>query len=413
MAEPSPERDAQRGTAPERYVKGRPTPAPVARALGERWAMGERQRNARAPRLQWALFAAIGAAIMLAAGALALVVSGPWDGQTRVSLGSAVITGLIVGVALALIERSADQRRKVDDREKRERLFGEAARDAFARLLVGYIEMYWSLLQDYLDDAVLLEEGPQELDEDDTQAGSKEEEHIIGEAPSGYENGDTQKVWGALAWSIERSSQDVSWWKDTSLFVKADALAFVATDLLERNAFPRGLGKEWRPDTDSRFQSVAQIEGWEIVWLSNLTQRLLELDDAERAFVLDNQVRVLRFHTVPAYGTGQPNEIIASWKDKWGTARITTSSLVRDVRNVVAWLVDRLRDDAVPVDGQGHPIIPVGHPVTYRWGPILGDDEAATAWDRRFMKGSWFRRLLDTANQEYREILLREIEPRS
>lgn len=368
--------------------------------------------SAHSRRSQRALLVAIGVATVLGVGALALLWSGPWNGETRSELGSAIITALIVGLALVIIERRVDQQREDRERAAREGLFSVAARDAFARLLVVYVESCWSFLEPYLDDSAFLVKQPDVLTGGDVAQDIDEYIDVadfIGEAPTGFVEGDTRKVWAALAWFIERSSNKASWWKDKTLSIRVDAFISVSIDLLNRKGFPQDQGEQWSAEEDSRFRSLATTTQWTLDWLANLVQRLLELDDAEHAFALDSLVRALQFGETPTYGAGGRYEVISPWRDRRGVERLGLPYPLSNIRQVAGWLVDRLRDDAILVDRWGEPTVKAPAPVIYRWGSLLGKDDDATSWDCRFGQGSWFRHTLDAAAQEWREIVMKDL----
>ncbi|MEU1284489.1 hypothetical protein [Kitasatospora sp. NPDC005856] len=303
---------------------------------------------------------------------LGLVLSAPFDDSARIGLGSALITGLIVGIAVAAIERGIESRRVAAERrreeEQREAMF-EVARNRLGHLIAAHTWTYWNLLLEYRDDP-----------------------KFVMKPPTGFRNDDVRDVHRTLQWLREIMGADQRWWQDTDLLETADALSFVAVDLLERTGFPETLREE-----DPRLQSLALARERTVERLTGIAQRLAEAGDSQRAFLIDGQLEFFLSPDLPM-AIYAPTLDLLETKD--GIAWLDRP--LSPMRDEVGWIVDQLRPDPIAVNEYGEPATPgAPNPAEYRWGGLLDDgEEGALAWDQRFSPGSWLRRIFDRAGKD-------------
>ena len=161
----------------------------------------------------------LGGAVAVGIIGLALVLSAPLNDSARTGLGAGLITGLIVGIAIAAIQWTIESRRIARQRRTEEQQHAamyEVALSRLGTLIAAHMWNYWRLLLPFVD----------------------EPPPLVTQDPPGYRDDDVRNTHRALQWLREKIGGDVRWWRDATLLATADGLSFVATDLLERIGFP-------------------------------------------------------------------------------------------------------------------------------------------------------------------------------
>jgi hypothetical protein len=326
------------------------------------------------------------AAVLLAAAGLALVATAGFDDQTRSDLGSALITGVIVGVAIVFLERSIDDRREQREREHREQQLDgmqAVANSALARLITAHMSTLWFALAPYT--------------EPESPAAPLE-------SPAGYLPDDVNRVHQAVQWLREKMGADPLWWRDERFLVTADAVCFTATDLLEQLGFPDHEGDEQDHETETGLQELYLSRNHTIDQLNGFATLFAEAADVERAVALFGQVDALSLPS--SMRVYMPALDFISTVDEDDINWLHPRQL-SGVRMEICWLVDQLRPGpAVAVNEWGAPFAPdAPDAAAYRWGLLLEPGEDfETMWNSRFAQGSSLRRIFQTAGSELPEL---------
>jgi hypothetical protein len=129
---------------------------------------------------------------------------------------------MIIGLALAVIERTIDRRQEAREHAREEQLHEaiyEVARKSLGDLIKDFIWTYWYLLLPYL-------------------SANLDGLGFVTDPPTGFHSDDIRNTHRALQWLRARMGADWGWWRETPLLATVDALSFVTTDLLERLGFP-------------------------------------------------------------------------------------------------------------------------------------------------------------------------------
>jgi hypothetical protein len=326
----------------------------------------------------------VGGAIAVGIIGLAFVLSAPLDDSARTSLGTGLITGLIVGIAVAAMQWMVERRREGHEQDIKEQQCAtmyEVARSRLGRLIAAQIWTYWQLLLPYVGNVGNVGKPPP----------------LETENPHGDQDEDVRNIQRTLQWLREKMGREMFWWKDTPLLVTADALSFVATDLLERIGFPASHGKGWSPENDPAIQSLQEVRVRTVQRLASIAERLADAGDIHRAFAVDTQVDA--FESNQPMTTSTPD--LGEFRTRAGVPMIGKRSL-SDTQQEVGWLVDQLRPDPVTGNEYGVPVSPqTATALEYRWGRLFKPGEnQSTVWDHRFASGSWLRSIFDRASKE-------------
>jgi hypothetical protein len=106
----------------------------AAKAVG----LGRDKRNCKEAEddAKWTLpgWLFVGSAIAVGVSGLALVLSAPLNGSARTGLGLGLITGLIVGVAVAAIQWTVESRRVAGEQQAEDQQHGAMSEVARSRL---------------------------------------------------------------------------------------------------------------------------------------------------------------------------------------------------------------------------------------------------------------------------------------
>jgi hypothetical protein len=156
-----------------------------------------------------------GGAVVVGVAGFVLVLSAPFDDSARTGLGSGLITGMIVGLALAAIQWTVERYEEAN-KEVRHATMHQVAVSRIAALVSAHIWNLWNLLLPYVDS----------------------KPPLVTVDPQGYSPDDLRNTQRALQWLRERMGADPPWWRDATLRATADVLSFVSTDLVERTGFP-------------------------------------------------------------------------------------------------------------------------------------------------------------------------------
>jgi hypothetical protein len=334
--------------------------------------------------LQWALF--IGLAILGITG-VALIVAAPFDGSARTQLGSSLLTGVVVGIAVVGFESSLDTRKAGREEETRRKIHQEmidSANDRLASFATNYIEALSFLFLQGLSNGASAPEQPIESGPESAERGLTPREQ-----PPGWRwPDDAQKVTRALIWRAEFMRDHSDWWHDNLELARTDAIYDVGYDLARMFGWP----------LDYRDSYFAEERDRTIDRLSGVAQRLSESGNAAAAARLDEQVEYLRFRNMVSYMPELPlslnqddDEIVVIGEGGSGP-----------LRRELLWLTAELREHKIVVDRDGDPVQGESESAEqYRWGPLFSSsDNIITAWDDRFRNNSWFRRLMDLAPSE-------------
>jgi hypothetical protein len=296
---------------------------------------------------------------------LAFVFSAPFDGTARTALGSGLITGLIVGLAVAAIQWTVESRRVDNDQKTKEQqcaAIQEIARSRLGLLISHYIWIFWYALLPYVGQPAPL----------------------VGEIPQGYRAEDVQNTQRTLQWLREKTGADERWWQDATLLAVADAICFVAIDLLGRLEYPDTLGEERPAEIDSLIQELQEVRDRAVRRLPYLADLLAGAGDIDRALTVNMQVDALESRgKMPTY---IPDEFRMSYE-----------------ACQVGWLTDQLRrDPVVKVNEYGVPLSPCAQDASdYRWCQLFTvNEDRSIAWNQRFASGSWLRSIFDRARRE-------------
>ncbi|MGW2288561.1 hypothetical protein [Streptomyces phaeochromogenes] len=327
----------------------------------------------------------LGAAALAATG-LALVLSAPLDGAARTGLGSTLLTGLIIGISVSGIERGIEARRVAAERRRDEEQYEamlDLARNGLGGLMAAYVWAYWWLLLPYSDDP-----------------------NFVTNLPAGFRNEDSREVHRGLQWLREMMGADQSWWRDQTLREAADALSFVATDLLERTSFREILTEEGQRQNPAAWQSVQEslrlieiARERAVERLEGVAQRLAQAGDSQRALRIDGQVEAL---VLPDFFMWVYAPTLDRLETRDGETELDRP--LSSVRTEVAWIVDQLRPDPIAANEYGEPAVAnAPEHAVYRWSHLFDVHEGAEgAWDRRFSQGSWLRRIFARAGTDLR-----------
>lgn len=305
---------------------------------------------------------------------LVLVATAPLDGSARSNLGSSLLTGVVVGVTLIGFESILDRRRARREERAKEELRNsilEAGRNGLSFLVRAHMETIFMILN---------KRGQSGL-------------HVRAQPANWTGDADTRALQRALMWSIEIMRDDAEWWKSEKSLAQADAIYFVASDLIERYQIEIGEG-----DLQSLFEALTRA----LDRLNGTAQRLSESGDTKDAANLDVLSDSLQFHDTPSY---VPQ--LSSWGNEYYDEILTTGGLLDRLRKEFSWLTAELRESKIKVDRDGNPLEKnTQASETYRWGVLFSPNEtAAEAWEQRFAKGSWFRRVMNTASSQLPKLL--------
>ncbi|MEV0602157.1 hypothetical protein AB0I82_23005 [Streptomyces sp. NPDC050315] len=324
-------------------------------------------------------------AVVLGVIGLAFVISAPFDDAARTGLGSALLTGLIVSIAVAAIERGIEARRVASERrrdEEQHQAMHEVARNRLGRLIASHAWAYWQLFLPYRDNP-----------------------NFVMKLPTGFGDEDMHEVHRSLHWIREMMGANQRWWQDPTLRETVDALSFIATDLLERTRLPEILMEdeqdedpEARLSAQQSLQSISVERERTVDRLAGVAQRLAEAGDSQRAFLIDGQVDLLLSPDLPVgiYApTLEPLETIEG-------ITLFGRRPLSPLRDEVAWIVDQLRPDPITVNEYGAPIASgAPEPAKYRWSHLFdAHDEPEGMWEQRFTQNSWLRRIFARAASE-------------
>lgn len=312
------------------------------------------------------------AALAVGLVGVGLIVFAPFDGQARSSLGSALITGMVVGLALAAIEYTIETRRgAAEDIREASQSDGmlEVARSGLGDLIAAHIWVYWLLLVEARNAQLLTAARP------------------------GRENDDVARVHAVLQWVREKSGAKPLWWKDPVLLANIDLVSYVTFDLLLRladeqsmnTADETGAASEDEADRPDPVELLLEEKHFVVDRLAGMAQRFAELGDVTRALALDRQVEALRRGKMPTYAPPQ-------------SETVPDNPYLEELR----WLVDQLRDDGIAVNEYGEPVhLPAPDPYAYRWG-LLSEPagEAKSLWEHRYDADSWLERLSEQSRSE-------------
>jgi hypothetical protein len=220
----------------------------------------------------------ITAALAVGLIGVVLILSAPFDAQARSSLGSALITGMVVGLALAAIEYTVETRREAAQDIREARLSDgmlEVAKSRLSDLVAAHIWTYWWLLLE----------------------ARKNAQFLSADRPD-RENGDVARVHAILQWFREKSGAEPQWWKDPALLASIDLVSYITFDLLERSAGEQTINTE--EEQGESLENEADRAGAEqllheerqrvVDRLAGVAQRFAEMGDVARAFALDGQV---------------------------------------------------------------------------------------------------------------------------
>jgi hypothetical protein len=337
----------------------------------------------------WVLF---GLLIGVGIFGISLIVSAPFDDAARLAIGSSLVTGVVVSLAVNGANRAQRLRQLID--------LAESAHDQLGKLATTCMEAYWEWLVPYVVD------GPQSMVK----------------PPQGFKNGDIQEVQRLVQWTIERTAADVRWWYDLKGLNALDAASFVASDLIERLTQIGALDESANEDVDAiplvpdvsvdddrqRERLVRPIENC-IARLDHLAQRLAEGGDISKwSFKLDKYIEALSSpDTLQIYAPQLESLLVEDEVDD-GVVYLTGVEEGRHlewVRTLVGWIVDRLRKDGIDIDYYDRPVPPTDQPAeVYRWGTLLSATQDPTAvWEQRFADDSWLRGQFEEAHQGLRE----------
>jgi hypothetical protein len=317
----------------------------------------------------------ITAALAVGLIGVGLILSAPFDAQARSSLGSALITGMVVGLALAAIEYTVETRREAaqDMREARQSDgMLEVAKSRLSDLIAAHIWTYWWLLLEARNDA----------------------QFLLPARPDRY-NDDVARVHAILQWFREKSGAEPQWWKDPTLLASIDLVSYITFDLLERSAGGQTInteeqqGESVQTEADrAAAEELLHEERQRVVdRLAGVAQRFAEMGNVPRAFALDGQVEAFVRGKMPTYAP-PPGDTVPD------------NPYLKELR----WLVDQLRDDAIAVNEYGQPVhSPVPDPYAYRWGLLCeSTGHAKSLWEQRYDANSWLQRLSVQARTELR-----------
>jgi hypothetical protein len=330
--------------------------------------------------LQWALYA--GLAILGVIG-IVLVATASFDGSARSSLGSSLLTGVVVGTAVVGFESSLDARQAAREEGTRRKIHQEminSANDRLAALAVKYVEALSALFLHALSGEAAFNQSI-ESEPQSTEGRLTPRE----QSPGWRWPDDLQNITRALIWRAEFMGDHSDWWRHNLELARTDAIFDVAYHL--------ALAFGW--ELDYRDPYLSEELDRTIERLSGVAQRLSESGNATAAANIDSQVESLRYGAMISYipevplSPNQGNEVI-----------IVPLGDSDPVHDALLWLTSELREHKVVVDRNGDPVQGKSESAEqYRWGPLFSaSDNVSTAWDDRFRDNSWFRRLMDFAS---------------
>jgi hypothetical protein len=338
---------------------------------------GYRPLQHRSRRERWSSYALLSGAIAITLGGVALLTSGlPLDPQGRRDLGAALLTGVIVGLALVGVERSQAARQSA--------ALSEWGKAGLAELLAEHVWMLWPALLEVIrsEEEASLEDAAQSPTHADSQSrpepsgDTSPDEAVLAEDPAagplGWKGTDDLKdCQRALVWARERMGQTPGWWHDPQFLASVDALTFVVSRLLGPVQPPPSSLEDTWAETVDRLRTTAE--------------RLSDAGDIGRAIRLDESFYALKRLRTRAYVP-----------DRYG------GFFDEDA----AWLVDQLRDRPLALNSHGDPLESgAPPPESYRWGVLFNEgDDPSAALGACFVEGSWFRRILLTAGREIRPV---------
>jgi hypothetical protein len=310
--------------------------------------------------------------LLIAILGVVLVSTAPLDAAARTNVGGNLITGVVIGVILVLYEKVLDRRKKDRDLAiETTRQYSEA-RSVLAELVRLHVQNLYMVLQSAQQTELV----------ENLHARSQ---------PSGWQGSDDLRaVLGGLIWREEVMGADPRWWQWPIERERTDALYIVASDLADRLQLDIELAPSFWA---SRGDMISRIDV--------LAGRLSDAGNTGGAADLDAQATALQAEDIASYLPKLPD-----WGDRNHDYIITAGGPFDRSRKEVAWLIDRLRPDAITVDRDGKPRAQVdSSAANYRWKHLISQVDGHNADLTNFFgQKSWFRSLLNLARQENEKI---------
>lgn len=213
--------------------------------------------------------------------------------------------------------------------------------------------------------------------------------------PAGFRDGDIGELQRVLQWLSEVSGVDADWWRDVSMLVTADAAVWVASDVIDRLAELDESDDQFARAMDTTHARRRDA----IIQLAEIARRLTEIGETASASEATIVAKALsNAEPAPSYMV-----ILDSYVRGDDGNDYIGDRPYGFMRHEVSWFVDLLRPDVIELDGFGEPrgVDPPSAAV-YRWGRLLTpDDGTDQIWETRFAEGSWFRRVMQRAHDDY------------